>query len=204
MAERGGDEIVVTGSRMVARQEQLGDVKLYRIPEPVTVAANSQKQVALLERPAVQVRTVYRSQVTADRAGADRPATRVLLTRNRNAEGLGLPLPAGRVALFGTRDGRPILLGEGSLGDLAIGEDVEIAFDQSPGVRTRLTEISDDRYELTVFNDSPLAIRHEAELFSGDDRVDAAVRLERRNGRPLWAATIPANGSRTLRYSVSR
>ena len=202
--ERGGDEIVVTGSRIVARQEQLGDVKLYRIPEPVTVAANSQKQVALLERSAVQVRTAYRTMVTADSAGSDRLATRVLLTRNRTAEGLGLPLPAGRVALFGTREGRPILLGEGSLGDLAIGEDVEIAFDQSPGVRTRLTKVADDRYELTVFNDSPGTIRHEAQLFTGDDRVVAAVRLERRNGRPLWAATIPANGSRTLRYSVSR
>nr|WP_294170943.1 hypothetical protein [uncultured Sphingomonas sp.] len=199
-----GDEIVVTGARIVARQEQLGDVKLYRIPEPVTVAANSQKQVALLEQPAVRVRTVYRSQVTADGAGSDRLATRVLLTRNRTAEGLGVPLPAGRVALFGTREGRPTLLGEGSLDDLAVGEDVEIAFDQSPGVRTRLTRVSDDRYELTVFNDSPVAVRHEAELFTGDDRVDTDARLERRNGRPLWAATIPANGSRTLRYGVRR
>jgi hypothetical protein len=202
--ERGGDEIVVTGARIMAQQEQLGDVKLYHIPEPVTVAANSQKQVALLERSAVQIRTAYRTMVTADSAGSDRPATRVLLTRNRTAEGLGLPLPAGRVALFGTREGRPILLGEGSLDDLAIGEDVEIAFDQSPGVRTRLTKLSDDQYELTVFNDLPVAIRHEAELFTGDNRVNASVLLGRRNGRPLWAATIPANGSRTLRYSVSR
>jgi hypothetical protein len=157
-----------------------------------------------LERPSVRIATIYRSQVTADSAGSDRVATRVLLTRNRTAEGLGLPLPAGRVALFGNREGCPILLGEGSLDDLAIGEDVEIAFDQSPGARTRLTEVSDDRYELTVFNDSAVAIRHEAELFTGDDRVDADTRLARRNGRPLWVATIPANGSRTLRYSVSR
>lgn len=202
--ERGGDEIVVTGSRIVARQEQLGDVKLYRLPEPVTVAANSQKQVALLERPAVRISTVYRSQITADAVGSDRLATRVLVTRNRSAEGLGVPLPAGRVALFGTRQGRPILLGEGALDDLAIGEDVEIPFDQSPGVRTRLTGLGDDRYELTVFNDSPAPVRHEAELFVGDGRVDAALRLERRNGRPLWAVTIPANGSRTLSYRLLR
>lgn len=200
--ERGGDQIVVTGSRIVARQEQLGDVKLYRIPEPVTVAANSQKQVALLERPAVRISTVYRSQITADSAGTDRLATRVLLTRNRPVEGLGVPLPAGRVALFGNRQGRPILLGEGALDDLAIGEDVEIPFDQSPGVRTRLTGLGDGRYELTVFNDSPSPVRHEAELFVGDDRIDASVRLERRNGRPLWAVTIPANGSRTLSYRL--
>ena len=47
-----GEAIVVTGSRiaMKAELEALGDVKLYRIPEPVTVAANSQKQVALIEK----------------------------------------------------------------------------------------------------------------------------------------------------------
>ena len=45
---------------MQAQQEELGDLKLYRIPEPVTVAARSQKQVALLRRAGVQVRTLYR------------------------------------------------------------------------------------------------------------------------------------------------
>ena len=47
---------------MQAQQEELGDLKLYRIPEPVTVAARSQKQVALLQRPGVQVRTLYRAR----------------------------------------------------------------------------------------------------------------------------------------------
>ena len=55
---------------MVAQQEELGDLKLYRIPEPVTVAARSQKQVALLHRAGVQVRTVYRMRFFA---GASRP-----------------------------------------------------------------------------------------------------------------------------------
>ena len=45
----------VTASRMSASQEELGDLKLYRIPEPVTVAAHSQKQVAFLERAGVPV-----------------------------------------------------------------------------------------------------------------------------------------------------
>ena len=47
----------------MARQEDLGDLKLYRLPEPVTVAAYGQKQVAFLQRPAVPVELVYRQRL---------------------------------------------------------------------------------------------------------------------------------------------
>ena len=62
-----------------ASQENLGDLKLYRIPEPVTVAANSQKQVALLTRPDVRIALVYRQGIyRSARLGGDasRPGRR--------------------------------------------------------------------------------------------------------------------------------
>ena len=204
--ERGGDDaaesIVVTGSRiaMKARQENLGDLKLYRIPERVSVAANSQKQVAMIVQDGVKVTTAYRQRIDPGANGFDQPATRTLVTRNRTAEGLGLPLPAGGVALFALHGGRPILLGEGSLDDLALDEDVEIGFGVAPGVRGRLTEVSTGRYGLTVTNDGPAAIRYEAEFAVEGKRIKADARLGKRDGRPLWAVTVPANGSRTLRY----
>ena len=201
--ERGGDEnIVVTGSRvaMKAGQEDIGDLKLYRIPEPVSVAANSQKQVAMIVQDGVKVTTVYRQRIDPLDNGFDQPAARTLVTRNRTAEGLGLPLPAGGVALFASYGGRPVLLGEGSLDDLAIGEDVEIGFGAAPGVRGRLTETSTGRYELTVTNDGPAAVPYEAEFAVEGNRIKADSRLSKRDGRPLWAVTVPANGSRTLRY----
>ena len=86
---------------MAAQQEALGDLKLYRIPEPVTVAANAQKQIALLHQPQVDVRLVYRSRLNAGQLSSPAPAERLLITRNRNTEGLGLPLPGGRVASGG-------------------------------------------------------------------------------------------------------
>ena len=47
-------DIVVTGSRArQATQEELGDLKLYRIQDRVTVASKAQKQVAMLTRAAV-------------------------------------------------------------------------------------------------------------------------------------------------------
>ena len=203
MPERGGDEsIVVTGSRvaMKARQENLGDLKLYAIPERVTVAANSQKQVAMIVQDGVKVATVFRQRIDPGSAGFDQPANRTLVTRNRTAEGLGLPLPSGGVALFATFRGRPVLLGEGSLGDLAIGEDVEIEFGAAAGVRGRLTEVSKGRYELIVTNDGPSAILYEAEFAVEGRGLKPDTRLGKRDGRPLWTVTVPAQGTRTLRY----
>ena len=206
MPERGGDEsIVVTASRMTAQLEALGDVKLYRIPEPVTVAANSQKQVALVEKPGVKVDVVYRQRLLPAE-NSESNAVRTIVTRNRSAEGLGLPLPAGGLVLFTDRGGRPHLIGEGSIADAAVGEDVEIALGQAPGVRAvlRVTENKKGirRAELEVSNDSPAPIRYEAEFLADGARLKADRTLGRRDGRPLWSVTIPANGRATLRYSV--
>lgn len=214
----GEDSIVVTGSRMnfanqaasapvavmTAEQEALGDLKLYRIPEPVSVAANSQKQVAMLHQPRVDVRLVYRSRLDAVDAAPPAPASRLLITRNRQAEGLGLPLPGGRVALFGSSAGRRILLGEGSIADRAVGEDVEIDLGAAPGVHARLARpAKDGDYLLTVTNDQAAPVSFEAELDVPEGRsLRPGGGLSRRNGRPLWTATVPANGTATLRYRL--
>jgi hypothetical protein len=206
MTAVGAENIIVTGSR-IPPPETLGDVKLYRIPEPVTVAANSQKQVAFLEQPNVAVRTAYRQRLDPDEDGSTRRATRYLVTRNRTEEGLGMPLPAGRIQLFAQAGGRPILLGEGSVDDRAVGEDVEIEIGEAPGVTSLIEEgDSGDDWEdhaLTVTNDSAAPVLYEAEFDVDEgDRFRPRARLSRRNGRPLWAVTIPANSSATLRYRL--
>jgi hypothetical protein len=217
------EDIVVTASRVPAPmiqaaplelavvQEELGDLKLYRVPEPVTVASNSQKQVALLQRADVKVESFYRLNVPwYAEAGESLPVGRVLKTRNRKEEGLGLPLPAGGVALFGEGYARPVLIGEGSVGDKAVGEDVEIELGQATGVHARLVRTSGDEnegeYLLTVSNDQKSGIRFDAEFgSSGEAEVKATSRgakFGRRNGRPLWSVKVPANSALTLSYSV--
>jgi hypothetical protein len=197
-------DIVVSAMR--ATQENLGDLKLYRIPEPVTVAANSQKQVAFLEQPAVRVQLVYRSRLEAGFDGTQDAPKRLLVTRNRTAEGLGMPLPAGTIQLFdATAGGRPILIGEASIPDRAIDEDVEIEMGEATGL-TIVDEETEtgrrwDDHVLTVTNDQAVAVRYEAEFEVDEgDRFRPRERLSSRNGRPLWAVTVPANGSATLRY----
>ena len=194
MAERGGGD-------MMAEQEKLGDVKLYRIPEQVTVAAQSQKQVMLLKRPAVAVETVYRLQPSPSEF--ESALERVLITRNDAAKGLGLPLPAGGVALFGRQEGRRILIGEGRIDDHAVGEKVEIRMDQAPGIRARGTVVGGGRnaeFVVTVTNDAPEARAVEIRLPS-DAR---GAKLVKYDGSMLWRARVPANGSAELRYRLDR
>jgi len=191
--ERGGD--------VMAEQERLGDVRLYRIPISVTVAARSQKQVALLKQPSVKVEGVLRLRTYG--GPIDQPLERVLITRNRTAEGLGLPLPAGKLALFGTRQGRRVLLGEGRIDDHTIGEKVEISVATATRVWARQTMFSSQDgggLELTLTNDLPAAQTVEIELPL--TAKTGGTRLVKRDGWMLWRVRVPANGTAQLRYRV--
>jgi hypothetical protein len=214
----GDDQaIVVTGSRVggpnvaalrapavEASQEELGDLKLYRIPVPVTVSSHSQKQVALFHRDGVEVRQIYRFSVDRGQAGQGPAAAQwLLLTRNRDAEGLGLPLPAGRMVLFGAGAARPVMLGAAAIGDHAVGEEVEFQFGDAIGVMASLRRISSTAgrasYDLVVTNDHPRRIDFEALLAFED--INSRARLGARNEVPLWRVRVPANGSAVLRFS---
>jgi hypothetical protein len=192
---------------MQALQEELGDLKLYRIPEPVTVAARSQKQVALLQRLGVEVRTVYRARFYGNTSGYGGPTQRLLVARNRTGEGLGVPLPAGRLLLFDRRAGSPFLVGEAVLRDHAVGEDVEIGLGAAPGVRAAQTPLgatdSGVDYEIVVTNDGPAPVTFEAEIVAQAPRMTSPTPLSTRNGMGLWTVVVPANGSATLRYRLA-
>jgi hypothetical protein len=205
-------EIVVTASRMprmesaVAVQvvaEELGDLKLFRIPQPTTVAANSQKQVSLLARQAVPVEIVYRSAFHGEGAGS---VTLVLRAQNRENLGLGLALPAGKVAVFEPQGDANLLIGQGSIADKAIGEEVEIEMAPATQVTASAAKLREAKgwgyYSATVRNANPFPVRFEASLnmSGGKYRFEGRPKLGRKHGYDLWQVEVPANGSATLRY----
>jgi hypothetical protein len=194
----------IGGEEFFARQEELGDLKLYRIPEPVTVAAKSQKQVALLRRTGIPVALVYRWLVSGEEVHGLSPT---IVTRNREQEGLGLPLPAGRVAFFESRGGRRILVGRGKIDDVAVGEPLELETGVSTDVVSTVVRERDgpdwDDYRLTVTNAKPFAVDVEIQLLGVDARFDTpGKRLGERDGQPLWRTRVPANGTAELRYRM--
>jgi hypothetical protein len=201
------EDLINSLPEMMARQENLGDLKLYRIPEPVTVAAHSLKQVAFLERSGVPVEIVHRRDVHPGEDEAD--VSRIfLLTRNRPEEQLGVALPGGRVQLFRDEGRRSLLIGEGEVRDHAVGQEVEIEIGEAPGVISRVSAAPGRRrneYLLTVTNDQSYPVRFEATFRTLPGNMRARdVELARRNGLPAWAVIVPANGSASLRYRLRR
>jgi hypothetical protein len=227
MAERGED-IVVTGSRipeanlmsrspvtMVAQQEELGDLKLYRIPEPVTVAANAQKQVALLVKDRVPYERIYAlTQAAAGQVEDPRPIAIRLRMKNLKPRGLGIPLPSGAVAIFETAGDRPMLIGEPRIAEAAVGEDVELEVGESPDVTYTLQRLGRPeesarrtpavRYRLELANARPVTSIVEVELPINvrQELVKPSRRLGIKNGRHFWRAEVPANGRAELSYTI--
>lgn len=195
--------IIVTGSR-IARQEALGDLKLYRIPFRVTVAARSQKQVAFLSKPRVAGELLYQSDAVG---GNDSDHPRLLYRfRNRKEDGAGDPLPAGRVALFQTVGGRRMLIGETALTDKAVGEEVELNLPEATNVTVESEEGEEGRRwtaeTLTVRNANPFPILYEAR-FTDDEETRFShfgARVVRKDGRRVWRVRVPANGKVSLSF----
>ena len=175
---------------MMVRQEDLGDLKLYRIPEPVTVAAQSQKQVALLDHPRVPVSIVWRADVSGDEVA---PVRALIRAHNRLADNLGLPLPAGKVAVFT----HGLLLGETSLADKTVGEDVEIDAAGSTTVIARAVRLPDKRMQLAVTNANLYAVAFEARIGEGRGFSGKVVR---KDGRWLWKVVVAPGGQAELIY----
>jgi hypothetical protein len=227
MPERGED-IVVTGSRipeaklmsaspvtMIAQQEELGDLKLYRIPEPVTVGANAQKQVALLVKDRVPYERIYAlTQAAAGQVEDPRPIGIRLRIKNLKPRGLGLPLPSGAVAVFETVGDRPILVGEPRIADAAVGEDVELEVGESSDVTYTLKWLGradqersskrQQRYSLEISNArrSTAIVEVELPIHYNQELVNPTHRLGIKNGRHFWRAEIPPNGREALVYTI--
>lgn len=215
MMEASADMVTVTGARQVAaKQEELGDLKLYRIPVPVTVASQSQKQVAMFEKTAIPFVQIYEAEIQAKSYAGDEPLATTLRFQNKKRDGLGLALPAGKMVAFKAASGERLLLGEGGLDDKAIGEEVEVTISQSPLVRYSLQSVKEvnskrENYadmELTVTNASRTAAQIEIKINRRNDYKlrKLSKKLGRKDGKDFWKVTVPANSERVLTYRVIR
>src|SRR3954465_4511319 len=120
---------------------------------------------------------------------------------NVAAQGLGLPLPAGKVAVFAKRNGHRILVGEGKIDDHTIGEKVEVSLATATGVWAHEVPLSSAEgrgHRLTLTNDLPTPQQVEIELQPYSESSDA--KLVKRDGWMVWQVTVPANGRSEMTY----
>jgi hypothetical protein len=215
------NDIIVTGQRMeaksmdapapvtvVAKSEILGDLKLYRIPVPVTVAAHSQKQVAFLQKERIIGQLVYHSRVEDNEPGA---LAMLFRFRNRKADGLGDPLPAGKAVIYQDSAYGRMVVGESSLPDKAVDEEVEMTF----GEPANVTQVSEtlaggtDKWtdhSVSIRNANPFPIRYEIDFPIGGARrfLNLPGKLLSKPGKRVWVATIGANGTAILKYRTTQ
>jgi len=120
-------------AEMIAAQEDLGDLKLYRVPERVTVSAKGLKQVAFLDKQDVEGRFLYTAScnVYAQIEDQARPAGILFATKNDDEHGLGAAMPMGGFTIFEPSSAGDLLIGEESIRDHAVGQDVEIPMGES-------------------------------------------------------------------------
>nr|WP_222934428.1 hypothetical protein [Caulobacter sp. 17J80-11] len=224
------EDIVVTGSRIrrLAEVSDLGDYKLYTLPEPTTVAARQSKQVRFLEQAKVPVKRIYSAKVGIgelsrdDRDGSVGPdirgATVLLRMRNEAGAGLGRPLPGGTVAVMEATGGRPVLAGEAKLKDIAVGLPVELEIARAIDVTVSPKLVSERRlmragrsyvrYEVEVelTNAKPvpvdLEVAHEPEGESGLRVVSESGRHVMKDGAPLWPVRLQPGGRQAVRYTL--
>jgi hypothetical protein len=213
------EKIVVTGSR-IARQEDLGDLKLYRVPMRVTVAANGQKQVALLQKPSVAFKRIYEGGNQAGHVGKG-PIPMILRFQNEEKDGLGVPLPSGGLAVFEESGARILLAGQDNLRDHAVKEKVEVRVQRSTAVQYQQTFLDvatldynkalakggpGGRFELRITNAKPYAIDVEWSFSSNESLQISALsaKLKRKDGDDTWFVRVPANGEAVLTYKLRR
>jgi hypothetical protein len=225
-AAMGLQEVVLTSAKKV-QQEQLGDLKLYRVPERTTLASRQSKQVRLMDQSGIPVTTIYGLDLDDD-ADSTGPAHRRLRTKNTAANHLGLPLPSGSVAVFGSYNGEQLLEHESELRDIAVDEEVEIDLGESPdvqvsgeveethidsahakmlplvpGVSLRSVKV-DNVQRVEVSNARTAGIDFELRLRipEGARVVRADHPLGTKNGRPSFRFKVPANQSVTVRFQT--
>lgn len=214
------DSIIVTARRrdeksmdmaapaaVMAKSESLGDLKLYRIPVPVTVAARSQKQVAFLQKERITGQLVYHSRIDGEEPGEP---TMLFRFRNRKADGLGDPLPAGKVVVYQDSVYGRMVVGESSLPDKAVEEEVEMTFGEPANV-TQETETLAGRndkwtdHAVTIRNANPFPVRYEIDFPTGASTryLNLPGKLQAKPGKRVWAVTIGANGTANLKYRTT-
>jgi hypothetical protein len=224
------ENVIVTANKVVP--EQLGDLKLYRVPERTTLASRQSKQVRLMDRTEIPVGTVYGVDLEADQAEPEltAPAHRLLRSMNTAENHLGLALPSGTVAVFAHHDGQRLLQHETGLRDIAVNEALEIDAGLSadvqvsqvkeragvdsahaqllplvPGVILRSVKVHETQ-RVAVSNAGAAAIQFELRLRlpEGGRVVRADRPLRAKNGRPVFHLTVPSHETATLRYQWQR
>jgi hypothetical protein len=218
-------EMLVRSAAPQLEQESLFEYHLYTLPRPTTLAENQTKQVALLGTSGVPVAKEYLlSGQDHDYRGrygelAEQRKVAVFIEfANREAAGLGLPLPKGVVRVYKKdQSGNAQFVGEDRIDHTPKNEQVRLylgdAFDvTATRIQADFKQLGsreqpqfESAYTIELRNARPEAIAVKVrEPLPGDWEILEESHPHRKEsaGSALWLLQVPAEGSATLSYRV--
>ncbi len=209
-----------------ATEESFFEYHLYTLPGLVSLAENQTKQVAMLEAPRIAATRVLESRGGGywyqSRVGQmqPQPASISLKFDNKEAAGLGKPLPGGVVRVYkDDSSGQAQFVGEDNIRHTPRNEEVELNLGQAFDVTVRrkqtdyrqvntpegqLSEATSS-WEVTVKNGKkePVDVRV-VETMQGDWTVTAESLPHSKESanEAVWTVRAPAEGQTTFTYTV--
>jgi hypothetical protein len=126
------------------KEEALFEYHLYTVERPLDIRARQQKQIALASADGVAFAVTHKMRpYLAEQTIEDLPTAVVLEIEHAEGTPLGVPLPAGRAAVW-TEDkgaGRRLQVGEVEVDHTPVGEPLKIELPNDPAVRGKWTPI---------------------------------------------------------------
>lgn len=213
------EEVVVTGSRIQPALAQLGDYKIYTLPETTDLNAAQAKQIRFFDQRGVRFSRTY--QVLIDHDDDSEPPSAHLMLRLRNdaRDGLGVPMPGGGISLVEQQDGVTILTGQAQFMDRGEGVPLALEFGQAMGLSVDFKVVDQDQWrvgevamrkasiEAVLANDKDWPVEMEVvPAWSGwpGFRVLSESRrsVVNETGDTVWRVRVPAHRSESLNYTI--
>jgi hypothetical protein len=196
-----------------------GDLYVYPIARPITVANQETKQVVLLAAQDVAVRKVYRFETWAgdESGGGDtepRNAAVTLEMDNKTDSGLGMPLPAGIVRIYRAAPGGSLFAGEDGIRHTAAGERVKLTLGSAFDVTGEATQTAFERISNRSFETAQTITLRNAKADAVEVQVvgnlppgwrmleESAPHAPETASRIVWTVRVPAKGSANLSYRI--
>ena len=223
-AMRGGPEVAMAMAAPAdgIQQQSLGGYHLYTIDKPVSVENNRTKQLALLNGKGIVAKQehVVRGEVYFYRQQMpDRPpvtqAETVISLKNEKASGLGLPLPAGTVRVYGQDEtGAPQFLGEATVDHtaegaemrLTVGRDADVTAEREQKGFVRASErivLATWRVTLKNAKSKAVSVRVIEPLSGAWEITKESQAHDKANAQMAeWTLAVPAKGQTVLEYTA--
>jgi hypothetical protein len=197
-------------------EEKFFEYHIYELNQPATILNNETKQLSLFNVSKVNVQKKYKCYQTYSRNSDDKNNVDITISfKNEKENGMGIPLPAGSVSLFKTRNKTAELIGEDYIKhtpkdeevELKIGKAFDILYTDYLAVSSKKGENTFfDQYVLEFYNHSDKDVEIEANRWApGDWSIsEANIQYQKKDAHNIiFKVKVPANKTAELKYAIT-